>query len=141
MRPILVRSGIVAGVAAIVAAVGLFLLVTSGSPSPGDPPAIASAILAAMVGVVVGFVAGGIAFTFGQFPKAARRAAIFGTVLCTGLSGWFTYSDMKEGSGVHWSGILALWLLVWPLAFGISLWVDVKHTIAKQIVNGVRSKP
>jgi hypothetical protein len=105
---------------------------------PNATPVL-SAILAAIPGGVLAVVVGGLVVLLRRYPGNARTAAIFATVACVALTAILAFGASQNKEPFNIGPYAMAWCLVWPIAFVVSLWVDVKRAVAKKIVDGVKS--
>jgi hypothetical protein len=141
MKKSLLRAFVAAVVVGPVALVGFWFMFADGPPPAGGPmPPIVPVIIALVLATVASVIAAGVTFVFSQYPASARVATIFATGACLLLSGFGIYDDMHHGKPLEISSHLGIWLLLWPICFTASLWVDLKRALAKKIVEGMKKK-
>jgi hypothetical protein len=137
MKELLKRAAVAGLSTGGVAGAALWYSVVSRGPvaSPAVP-----IIASVFVGGVVAAVVAGLVVLVGRYPANARSAAIFATGACVVLSALLAWGAREGGDHAEWSVFAFAWALAWPFAFVVSLWVDVKRTIARKILDGVKSK-
>jgi len=132
-----IRAAVSALVVTPVAALGFWMLLHSG-PKPGtDGFPIFTLVVAMLLGCVVGAIGAVVTFAFSQYPHSAKVGAIFASAFCLLFTGMGIYSDLQDGKAIEAGPLFFIWLLVWPIGFLVSLWVDLKHFVAKSLLAGV----
>ena len=136
MKQNLIRAAVAGVAGAAIGSLALFITYVTWIVEPGTPRAGVVGV-SVFLGGVAGVAVAVMTFVWTQYPRSGRRAAIFATGGCIVLSGIGIYASLDEGEPIQVGTHVFLWMLVWPIAFVLSAWVDVKHFMARQVADTV----
>jgi hypothetical protein len=140
MKRSLLRALIASLLIMPVATLGFWWLLRGAPKGASDEFPVLTWVFAAVLGSVVSAIGALITFAFSQYPRSARTGAFFASGFCILLTGLGVFSDLHNGEKVTAGPLLLIWLLLWPVGFLVSLWVDLKHFVAKRIVDSATKK-
>ncbi len=139
MKTSLMRAAVAASLITPTAAIAFWFLLTSGAEPSAERSSVVPLMVALLLGGIVGVAGAVVTFLFSRFPRSARVAAIFATGLCLVLAAISVFDDVHRGQVVEPQSVF-MWLILWPFAFGASLWVDLRRALAKAVLDSVARK-
>jgi len=134
-----IRAGIVALIIGVVATAGFYAFLAGAKPETPHQPGFTAftLVFSALLASVIAAIGAIVTFAFSQYPRSAKVGALFGSVFPVLMTGMAIYTAHQEGKPADLGTVAVMWVLFWPLGFLVSLWVDVKHFVARQVVNGI----
>jgi hypothetical protein len=137
-----VRAAVAALVVTPVSGLGFWLLLTHDAKSTGLDTLIFTTAIAALLGCAAGAIGAVVTFAFSQYPVSSfceNRSTVRQCPLPL-FTGMNIYSSLQDAKAADASFLFFIWLLVWPISFLVSLWVDLQHFAAKTILTRLKKK-